>query len=149
LAGVVPFQQGRNIVRQLGVLMTATQKRLLLALTAVTALATATPTTSSVADGSDLCFAEGMPVVGLDGDGNPVFLHAGCPFTSLLDQTLFTLNGLLYRVENASQPWSCEQYDTNLFRFELRSGDIQPNPGGLLSGRRYRREGFYIRPAQL
>src|SRR5262249_33138989 len=46
LAGVVPFQQGRNIMRQLGVLMTATQKRLLLALTAVTALATATPTTS-------------------------------------------------------------------------------------------------------
>jgi hypothetical protein len=34
-------------MRQLGVLMTATQKRLLLALTAVTALATATPTTSS------------------------------------------------------------------------------------------------------
>ena len=33
-------------MRQLGVLMTATQKRLLLALTAVTALATATPTTS-------------------------------------------------------------------------------------------------------
>src|SRR5262245_52047144 len=33
-------------MRQLGVLMTATQKRLLLALTAVTALATATPTAS-------------------------------------------------------------------------------------------------------
>src|SRR5262245_28258535 len=47
LAGVVPFQQGRNIMRQLGVQMTATQKRLLLALTAVTAIATATPTTSS------------------------------------------------------------------------------------------------------
>ena len=44
LAGVVPFQQGRNIMRHLGVLMTATQKRLLLALTAVTALATATAT---------------------------------------------------------------------------------------------------------
>jgi len=75
------------------------------------------------------CFAEGMPVLRLDDNGNPVF-WIGCSFTSLMDQTLFTLNGLLYRVENASQPWSCEQYDTNLFRFELRSGDIWPNPGG-------------------
>src|SRR5215469_14465802 len=75
------------------------------------------------------CFAEGMPVLRLDDNGNPVIWN-DCSFTSLMDQTLFTLNGLLYRVENASQPWSCEQYDTNLFRFELRSGDIWPNPGG-------------------
>jgi hypothetical protein len=134
-------------MRQLGVLMTATQKRLLLALTAVTALATATPTTSAEqrfqgvgfsADGttivgrdlSDLCFAEGMPVLRLDGDGNPVFFHALCSFTSLLNGTTFTLNGLTYVTNNSSRTWSCERYDTNLFRFEIRNGDSVYDGGG-------------------
>src|SRR5262249_39148566 len=31
-----------------------------------------------IADLSDLCFAEGMPVLRLDDDGNPVFLRARC-----------------------------------------------------------------------
>ena len=31
-----------------------------------------------IADLSDLCFAEGMPVLRLDDDGNPIFLRARC-----------------------------------------------------------------------
>jgi len=50
--------------------------------------------------------------------------------TSLLDQQLITVAGRTFRVENAKQPWSTVRLDSNLFRFELRSGDIWPNPGG-------------------
>jgi len=50
--------------------------------------------------------------------------------TSLLDQQLITVAGRTFRVENAKQPWSTVRLDSNLFRFELRSGDTWPNPGG-------------------
>ena len=50
--------------------------------------------------------------------------------TSLYDQTHITIAGRTFGVENAKRPWSCVRLDANLFRFELRSGDIWPNPGG-------------------
>jgi len=62
-------------MRQLGVLMTATQKRLLLALTAVTALATATPTTSSEQRFQGLGFLPGAnssSAHGVNADGTVV-----------------------------------------------------------------------------
>src|SRR5262249_54063313 len=37
--------------------------------------------------------------------------------------------GKPYWTENANEPWSCDQYDSNLFRFELRSGDLPSQYG--------------------
>jgi len=66
-------------MRQHGVQMTATQKRLLLALTAVTALATATPTTSSEQRFQGLGFLPGTnssSATGVNADGTVVVGHA-------------------------------------------------------------------------
>ena len=50
--------------------------------------------------------------------------------TPLFDQEHITIAGRTWGVENANQPWSTNELGPNDFRFELRSGDIWPNPGG-------------------
>jgi len=79
---------------------------------------------------SDPCVVGSMPVVMINDAGNPVFLDTSCPFISIPNNTRLIINGKNYLVENADQPWSLEQYEPNLFRFELRSGDVPPQLGG-------------------
>ena len=67
--------------------------------------------------------------------------------TPLFDQELITIAGRTFRVENANQPWSLNQLGPNRFRFELRSGDIWPNPGGFTERTEINTGGYLYPPA--